>query len=310
MIRMVFMGSPEFAVPSLAALTAASHEIVGVYTQSDKPAGRGQKMTAPAVKAWAQEHGLPVLQPPTLRSAEALEQLRALQPDVIVVAAYGKLLPETVLAVPPKGVLNLHPSLLPEYRGPTPIQSAILAGDDETGVTVMLLDAGMDTGPILAQRPVRIAPEDTAETLAERLAVEGAEILRETVERWMRGEIVPMPQNNALATYSKLLEKEDGEIDWTASAVDLERKVRALAPWPGAYSRWRGSLLKVLTAKAAASGEGAPGTVVALPGGGAGVITGKGSLALGRVQLEGRQQMTARELVAGRHDFVGSRLPS
>ena len=307
------MGSPSFAVPSLGALAEAGHRVVGVYSQPDRPAGRGRRLTPPAVKVWAEAHGLLVLQPPTLRSPDALAKLRELAPEIIVVAAYGKILPESVLAVPPRGVLNVHPSMLPKYRGAAPIVSAMLAGETATGITIMLVDAGMDSGPILEQRPSPISPEDTADSLERRLAAEGAALLVETVGRWLRGEITPRPQDPSRATYARKLAKEDGEIRWALSAEEIARQVRALNPWPGTYTTWKGAGLKVLQARQgqfSEPGASEPGRVVLATGSQVAVGTGAGLLLLEQVQLEGRQQMTARELVAGRHDFVGSRLPS
>lgn len=316
MSGIVFMGTPAFAVPTLETLAHSGQDIAGVYTQPDKPVGRGRKVAAPPVKQWAEAHGLRVLQPATLRSSDALEELRSLRPAAIAVVAYGKLLPQGVLDIPPKGVLNLHPSLLPQYRGASPIAAAILNGDSMTGVTIMLLDAGMDTGPILARREVEIAAEDTAESLSGRLATVGAELFAETLGRWLQGGIAAIPQDESRATYTKLLEKGDGVIDWRAGARELERKVRAFYPWPGCSTTWRGAMLKIVRARAvpAAAGSREPGTVIRLPGSGGmegiGVVTGEGALALDRVQPEGRQEMAAREFVAGRHEFLGARLPS
>ena len=308
MSNIIFMGSPAFAVSSLAALAGAGHQIIGVYTQPDRPAGRGRKLTPPPVKVWAQAHGLPVFQPPSLHTPEALAELRRLAPQAMAIAAYGKLLPETVLAVPPKGVLNVHPSLLPKYRGPLPSQSGRLGGDAVTGVSIMLVDAGMDSGPVLAQTSRPIAVTDTAEGLEHELADEGGRLLVETLARWLRGEVTPAPQDETEATFSRKLEKEDGEIIWSGAAADIERRIRALNPWPGCYTTWRGATLKVLKAYALPGRGGVPGAVVALGAGRTAVATGDGVLALEVVQPEGKQQMTARELVAGRHDFVGSRL--
>ena len=308
MSDILFMGTPDFAVPSLAALAGAGHRVIAVFTQPDRPAGRGRKLAPPPVKVWAEEHGLPVFQPPSLRTGEVLAHIRSLGPEVIAVAAYGKILPGPILSVPPKGVLNVHPSLLPKYRGPSPIQSAILAGDAVTGVSIMLVDAGMDSGPILAQRQTPVAGHDTADVLEERLAKEGARLLVETLDGWLRGTITPVPQDETRVTISRKFTREDGKIAWGDHAIEIERKVRALNPWPGCYTKWRGAILKVIQAKAAPGQGGELGAVVSQDAGRVAVVTGEGLLVLERVQLEGRQQMTARELVAGRHDFVGSRL--
>ena len=313
---LIFMGTPEFAVPALAALGDGPLPIAAVYTQPDRPAGRGQKLTPSHIKAWALAHGLPVFQPPSLRAPAAVEEMRALAPEIIVVAAYGKLLPDSILAIPLKTVLNLHPSLLPRYRGASPIAFPILNGDQVTGVTIMQVDSGVDSGPILAQRRVTIGPRDTAGTLGTTLAETGAELLRETLGRWLHGEIVPSPQNESQATVTKRLEKEDGGIDWRAPAVDIERRIRAFTPWPGCYTKWRAATLRILEAdlppadSQSASAAGLPVGSVAPLRGGAAVMTGDGLLQIVQLQPEGRQKMTAREFLASRRDFVGSVLPS
>ncbi|MFN3975053.1 MAG: methionyl-tRNA formyltransferase [Dehalococcoidia bacterium] len=313
-MRLVFMGTPAFAIPVLEALLTAGHQVVGVFTQPDKPAGRGRQPEPPPIKVWAQGKGLPVFQPPTLRRAEAQETLRRLAPDAVIVAAYGKILPPEVLNIPPLGCLNLHPSLLPRYRGPSPVPAAILNGDAVTGVTVMLMDAGLDTGPLLAQREEPIRDEDTAHTLTERLFLLGASLMVETLERWARGGISPLPQDPVQATTTPLLTKEDGWLDFAHSAERLWRAVRAYDPWPGAFTRWKGRMLKVLAARPWPEDTvHPPGTVVALPRGApapVGVQCGRGILALLRLHLEGRRPVGCSEFLAGYRDFVGSRLPS
>ncbi|MCS7207596.1 MAG: methionyl-tRNA formyltransferase [Dehalococcoidia bacterium] len=313
-MRLVFMGTPAFVIPVLETLAEAGHEVVGVVTPPDKPAGRGQRTEPSPVKVWAVERGLPVFQPPTLRRAEAQETLRRLAPQVIIVAAYGKLLPPEVLAIPPLGCLNLHPSLLPKYRGPSPVATAILNGDAVTGITLMLLDPGMDTGPILAQVEEPIRDEDTTRTLTERLFRRGASLLVQTLERWARGEISPRPQDPTQASTTRLLTKEDGWLDFTQSAVQLWRAVRAYDPWPGTFTRWKGQVLKVLEARPWPQDTAhPPGTVVALPTHApapVGLQTGQGVLALLRLHLEGKRPMGWREFLAGYRDFIGSRLPS
>jgi len=304
------MGTPAFALPSLERLVADGYEVAAVYTQPDKPAGRGQAVVAPPAKQRALELGLPVRQPPTLRRPEELQALRVLAPQAIVVAAYGKLLPPEVLALPPLGCLNVHPSLLPRHRGPTPVAAALLSGDAVTGVTIMLLDAGMDTGPTLAQREWAIAPGETAGALTQLLARMGADLLVETLAAWAAGQLQPRPQDSAQATQSHRLTKEAGEMDWTRAAVELDRQVRALSPWPGAYTRWQGRLLKVVAATPRAE----------VPSPGAGVVwaqqaiclvgTGTGCLELREVQLEGRRALMAPEFMRGQPAFVGARLPS
>ena len=311
-MRVVFMGTPEFAVPSLEKLLEAGFDIAGVYTQPDKPAGRGRQLTPLPVKALAVARGLPVFQPPTLRKPPAPEELAALRPEAIVVVAYGKLLPPDVLRIPPLGCVNVHPSLLPRQRGPSPIAGAILAGDAETGVTIMLLDEGMDTGPMLAQVRTPLGPEETAGQLGERLARLGADMLPGVLAQLKQGWLTPQPQDNALATVTRLVEKEEGELDWRLSAEELARRVRAYDPWPGTFTRWQGKALKVLQVVALPSENVTPpGTVVALEGAATpvGVATGRGVLGLRRVQLEGRKAVTAQEFLQGARGFVGAVLP-
>lgn len=306
--RLIFVGTPQFAVPSLEAL-AERYEIVAVVTQPDRPASRGRKLSAPAVKRAADPLGLPVLQPASLRQEEVVAHIRELEPTAMVVAAYGKILPPEVLDIPPAGVINVHPSLLPKYRGASPIAGALLAGEEETGVTIMLMDEGMDTGPILAQTVIEIPPEDTAGSLEQRLAELGAELLVETLPLWLEGRIDAQPQDEAMATYTRPISKEDAVIDWTLPAVELWHRVRAYNPRPGARTSWRGSLLKVLRARPEAGWEGKekPGRVVDLQSRVA-VATGDGALFLEEVQLAGRRAMNTEAFVRGQSDFVGSLL--
>ncbi len=306
MERLVFMGTPYFAVPVLKALIER-YEIAGVVTQPDQRAKRGCKLEASPVKVVALSHDLPVLQPPRLRQPDAAAELRALAPEVIVVAAFGQILRAEVLAIPPRGCLNVHASLLPKYRGAAPVAAAILAGEEETGVTIMLMDEGMDTGPILSQAACPMSPQDTRESLSARLAQLGADLLMDTLPRWLAGEIEPRPQDHSQATYSRIIAKEDGLIDWSQSAVEIWRRSRAYYPWPSIYTYWRGKLLKVLRAEALPhwSGEGEPGQVMALKKGLA-VATGEGALLLGVVQLAGKRALNAEGFVRGQRGFVGS----
>ncbi|MBM3944541.1 MAG: methionyl-tRNA formyltransferase [SAR202 cluster bacterium] len=304
-LRTVFMGTPEFAVPVLKALLDAGLDVAGVYTQSDKPAGRGHKTEAPPVKRLAVEWGLPVYQPSTLRTPEAQQELAALRPDVIVVAAYGKLLPPETLNIPPLGCLNIHPSLLPRYRGPSPVASAILVGDTVTGVTVMKLDEGMDTGPLLAQRETAIGPEETADALTHRLFEMGVALLVEALPAVARGEAAFTPQDEANATITKKLTKEDGLIDWTKPASLIARQVRAFHPWPGSYTTWHDKQLKVMEAASRTGEGGKAGEVLALSGDGLEVATDDGVLFVRRLQEEGRKAVSAREFAAGHPDIVG-----
>ena len=312
-MRIVFMGTPEYAVPVLWHLSHGDVQIVGVYTQPDKPSGRGLTERTPAVKAYALRQGLSVLQPASLRSAEAQEELGALRPEVIVVAAYGKLLPGAVLGMPAGGCLNVHPSLLPRHRGPSPVVTAILEGDSRTGVTIIKMDEGMDTGPIVAQRSIEIGPTDTSDELTHRLFEMGGELLRGLLPLWVGGEMEAQPQDNSLATITRKIERADGEVRWEVSAEELARRVRALAPWPGTFTYWKGRLLKIIEASPLPTEvPPAPGLVMAVPGtrDGVGVMMGAGVLELKQVQLEGKRPGDARDFARGQRDFVGARLPS
>jgi len=307
MARVLFMGTPHFALPTLEALHEA-HEVIGVVTRPDKPAGRGQRLRPPPVKQWALAHGLEVLQPPRLSEPRVLATLRGLKPEVIVVAAYGQILPSEVLNLPPAGCLNVHASLLPKHRGAAPIPAAILAGDRVTGVTIMLMDEGLDTGPILAQRACPITPQDTTASLTEKLAQMGADLLTETLPRWLAGHITPLPQDEAQASYCPLISKGDGLIDWMLPAEEIWRRVRAYNPWPSAYTFWKGRLLKIWRARPLPEETtGEPGTVLDTPLGPA-ISTGKGLLLLEEVQLAGKRAMPAAEFVRGQRGFVGAKL--
>lgn len=308
MARVSFMGTPHFAVPTLLAL-GESHQIVGVVTQPDRQAGRGRKVVASPVKEMALAQGWPLLQPATLRSPDAVAQLAAWNPDVIVVAAFGQILHQPVLALPPYGCLNVHASLLPRYRGAAPIAAAILNGETVTGVTIMHMDEGLDTGPVLAQAECPIVPDDTTATLTAGLAGLGAELLVATLPGWLTGQISARPQDDSLASYCKPLEKADGHLDWTQHAAHLDRQVRACDPWPGAFTTWQGQRLRVLRARArpAWQGQARPGQVIELDGS-IGVATGRGALQLVEVQLAGKKPMTAVVFARGQRDLVGNLL--
>lgn len=308
-LRLVFMGTPHFAVPSLQRLVADdAYAIVGVVTQPDAPAGRGRALAMSPVKRLALEHDLTVVQPARLRRPEAIAALRELRPDVLVVAAFGQILPRAVLDFAPLGALNVHASLLPRWRGAAPIAAAILAGDAVTGVTIMRLDEGMDTGDILAQEATPIGPDDTTGTLTERLAEQGADLLARTLPRWARGEITPQPQDSGLTTTCRPVQKDSGRIDWQQPAAVIARAVRAYTPWPGTFTTWNGRLLKIVAARVATGpAAAAPGTVLVV-GDSAAVATGDGLLALDTVQLEGRRALPAAEFVRGQRDFVGALL--
>ena len=305
------MGSPQPAVHVLEALALSEHRVVGVYSQPDKASGRGLKLEPPPVKERALALGLPVFQPNSLRPRDVQEHLASLEPDAIVVAAYGKFLPPQLLTLPPLGCLNLHPSLLPRHRGPSPVAFSLLEGDTVTGMTIILLDEGMDTGPILAQREVSIDGEDTAESLTERLFQVGAALLLETLPRWAAQGITPRSQDHSLATVTRKLAREDGKIDWQLPAEEIWRRGRAYHPWPGIYTFWKGKLLKILEgAPDVYSGLESPGTVVADNAREPGVVTGDGALRIRRLQMEGRRATTGGEFLKGYPDFVGSRLSS
>ena len=308
-LRVVFMGTPAFAVSALVTLLEMECEIVGVYTQPDRRAGRGRRITPPPVKLAAVERGLPVFQPASLRrDDDARQRLASLKPDLILVVAYGLFLPADTLELPPLGALNIHPSLLPKYRGPSPVATAILEGDTTTGVTLMQLNEGMDSGPIIAQRETTIGTNETAEDLTARLFETGAQVLADTLPRWRMGEVAPVPQSEADATITRLLTREDGEIDWTRPADQIARQVRAYHPWPGTFTHWNGKQLKVHQASPLKNHEDfAIGTVLETDQG-IGVATGEGILLIQRVQPEGRQAMDIGDFTRGYRNFVGSRL--
>ena len=317
--RTVFLGTPAFAAPSLRALAASpAFEVALVVTQPDQPAGRGRRLTPSAVKALALELGLPVFQPARLREPGARERLAEVEADLFVIAAYGQLLRPAILALPRHGTLNVHPSLLPRHRGPAPVAATILAGDDEGGVTIMLTDAGMDTGPILARRRLPLSGRETTASLTAELAEQGAALLVETAPRWVRGEIEPQPQDEALATVSRLFTREDGAIDWSRSAVELARQVRALNPWPRAYTFHDGRRLLLLDALpltpeevpvAAGSqpvARSQPGTVVGSAADDLLVATADGWLRVREVQPEGRRPVSGAAFLRGTPGLVGA----
>jgi len=299
-MRVVFMGTPAFAVPSLRALVDAGHEICLLVTQPDRPAGRGRRVTPPPVKLAAEELGLAILQPEKVRDPAMLAALQAARPEVIVVVAYGQLLPETILALPPHGCINLHASLLPKYRGAAPIPWAIIRGETTTGVSIMRIAGRLDAGPLLLQQVEPIRPRDTAGTLGERLAVLGADLLCQALEQVGRGTARPVPQDESLATYAPKLTPQDARLDWTRDARALDSLIRGLLPEPGAVTRFGGRRVKVLEAIVEAAQDGPPGTVLAIdPSKGVLVATGNGGLWLTRVQPESRKAMSAAEFASG-----------
>jgi len=304
--KVVFMGSDEFSVPALLALTM-THEVVGVVTQPDRPAGRGRKLAVNPVKRMAQAAEIPVYQPDSLRTPEALAQLEAYEADLFVVAAFGRILTQQVLDIPPHACVNIHASLLPRWRGAAPMPAAILAGDSQTGITIMKMDAGLDTGPILAQLATIIEVDDTAVSLGARLAEMGAQCLIDTLPPYLDGNLAPRPQPDDGVTFAPRLKKKDGWMDWSKSAQELDRLVRAYSPWPSAFTFWNEKRLKVLETIPLPdwSGAGDPGTVVegeVCPL----VVTGKGALWLTRVQLAGKKAMSSDSFICGQPDFLGA----
>lgn len=295
------MGSPEFALPVLKAL-AEHYPVLGVITQPDRPAGRGRQLTPPPVKMLAQELGLPIIQPERLRRPEAQEQLRAWSPDLIVVAAFGQILRQDVLDLPRFGCINVHASLLPRWRGAAPIQAAILHGDAHSGATIMKMDAGIDTGPMLSFRQVEILPDDTTATLSPRLAEAGACLLIETLPGYLSGQILPQPQDESLATYAPMLRKEEGLLDFSQAAQALANRVRAFNPWPGAYLMWQEQPLKVLRACALNQDNLTPGRLAVMQGLPA-VACQDGWLLLEEVQPAGKRPMPGKNFLAGARNW-------
>lgn len=316
MTKIVFMGTPDFAVPGLKALLAA-YNVVGVVTQPDRPAGRGRQLRPSPVKKVAQAANIPLYQPASLRREETAEPIRTWQPDLIVVAAFGQILRPHLLNLPPLGCLNVHASLLPRWRGASPIHHAILSGDASSGISLMQMDEGLDTGPVYVRQSLPLRPDETAATLHDRLADLGATMLADHLAGIIDGRISPQPQDDSQATYAPMLKKEEGELDWQETTAALDRRVRAMTPWPGAFTWWDGVLLKIKTAvPVAAAGLliGEPGQVVPGPvdWGGEGetavVLTGDGGLQLEMVQLAGKQTMPINDFLRGRPDFIGARL--
>jgi methionyl-tRNA formyltransferase len=301
----VFMGTPDFAVPALKRLIE-NHRVIGVVTQPDRPAGRGRQVQVSPVKKVALEVSIPVFQPEKIRRPEAIEILREWTPDLYIVAAFGQILPQAVLDIPPHGSVNIHASLLPRWRGAAPIQAVIRAGDRETGITIMKMDAGLDTGPILSQRAIPIAPDETGQSLHDKLAQLGADLLIETLPGFLDGSIQPQPQDDARATLAPRIQKEEGRIDWTQTAAQIERTVRAFYPWPGTFAFWNDQLLKILSGHVI-PGSAEPGRVVRV-GDSAAIGTDAQLYAPDRVQLPGRLPVTLAEFLHGHDHFVGSQL--
>jgi len=306
------MGTPEFSVPPLEHLIVNHYQVVAVYTQPDKPSGRGRSLVPSPVKRAAVNLNLPVMQPANLKQAAVVAQLRSFAPDVIVVAAFGQILPQSVLDIPTYGCINIHPSLLPKYRGASPVVAAILAGDEFTGVSIMLMDKGLDSGPILARAQIPISARDTTGSLITKLSLLAAQLLLEVLVYWLRDELTPQPQNEAEATYCSLITKEEGEIDWHLPAIDIWRRVRAFQPWPGSYTRWLGKRLEIIEAVPLAQEVALEVGQVVAPerlGAAFGVQTGDGILGVLKVQLEGKRATSAAEFLRGQRQFIGAVLP-
>lgn len=320
MLRIIYMGTPYFAVPALNALVQSSapgvvlpegYEIVTVVTRPDKPAGRGREIAFSPVKQAALSHGLAVWQPGSFKKQENSAALAAYNADLYIVAAFGQILPQVVLDQPRYGTLNIHASLLPKYRGPDPIAEAILHGDSETGISIMLLDAGVDTGPVLLRRSLPLGEDETTGSLTLKLAEFGAQALLEVLPLWIANKLTPVPQDEQLASHTRMLSKENGKIAWNLSATALARQIRAYMPWPGSYTYWRGKLLKIITAYAVKSNTSMPdvsGTVCLYQEGEHQVlamVTGSGLLVIKHLQLAGKRAMGAEEFLRGYPQIVG-----
>lgn len=313
--RIIYMGSPQFTIPVLNALISSPNEIVAVYTHPDRETGRGRKRQIAPIKERAEESGIEIYQPRSVKSGEVVKEMKRLNPDLIVIAAFGQILPREILDVPRFGCLNIHPSLLPKHRGPSPVIKTLLEGEIEAGVSIMLLDEGMDTGPILAQEKMAVGTEDNVQTLTNKLFERGARLLTSVIPAYVDGSVMPSEQDHKKATYSHKIRKEDGEIIWTNTAEKIWRQIRALSPWPGTYTYWQGQLIKVIEATPIASIEkqGEIGQVVTgHRDGGAtvGVITAQGILEITAIQLQGKNKNSIEAFIRGHKGFVGSILPS
>ena len=310
-MRIVFMGTPDFAVGALRAIVEAGHQVVAVVTQPDKPKGRSKELQITPVKACALEYGIPVFQPVKIRLPEALEQLRTYEADVFVVAAFGQILSEEILSMPRYGCINIHASLLPKYRGAGPIQWAVIDGEKETGITIMQMDKGIDTGDILLQKKVPIDAHETGESLFGKLEKTGAELIVEALPKIERGELKPVRQQEKKASYAKMLDKSMGEINWQESAQKLDCLIRGLISWPGAYTYYRGKMLKIWMEEPAAGWADAacePGTICEVAKDHFCVQTGDGALRIREVQLEGKKRMAVKDFLLGCHMTSGEKL--
>ncbi|MBT3363862.1 MAG: methionyl-tRNA formyltransferase [Chloroflexi bacterium] len=309
-MRVIFMGTPDFSVPVLTTLVEGGYDVVAVYTKTDKPSGRGRHNTASPIKHQAQKLGLHIEEPITFKDAAVVEHMATFEPDITVVASYGHILPKSVIDMPKIGCLNIHPSLLPKYRGPSPVASAVLNGDSKTGVTVMTVLPKVDSGHILAQTETKIGLSDTTAALTPKLFEIGARLLINTIPGWVKGDIVAQPQDESMVTYSRTFAKDDGRIDWSAPAQHIARMVCAFDPWPGCYTTLGGKILKIIEATAISveTTDLKAGQIIELNDcdGNVGVVTGNGVLVLNKVQMAGKRPMPITDFTRGQHEFIGS----
>ena len=297
-LRIIFMGTPEFACPTLQKLIDRDEEVVAVITQPDRPKGRGQQTLPPPVKALAERHGIPVMQPVKVRVPEVVERIRELAPDLIVVVAFGQILPKGLLEIPKYGCINVHASLLPRWRGAAPLNWSIISGDSETGVTTMLMDVGLDTGDMLLKKATPIDPDENTQTLHDRLSVIGAEALSETIDLLKAGNLVREKQDDTLSCYASMLKKEDGLVDWNKEPQVIKNLVRGMTPWPGAFSFLDGRMLKIYRVRTA-GGAGEPGSVINAGREGLEIACAGGSIIVDELQLEGKKRLPAKDFLAG-----------
>ncbi len=308
-MKIIFMGTPEFAAPSLQALIDSEDEVLAVVCQSDKPKGRGLEVSSPPTKILAEKHCIPVLQPQKIKTEEFFNELKRLTPDLICVAAYGKILPKNILDLPPLGCINVHASLLPKYRGAAPINWAIIRGENITGITTMKMDEGMDTGDMLLKKELKIEDEDTGETLSHKLSHVGAELLIETLKLLKEGKLNPIPQDNSQATYAPMLKKADGNIEWEKPAEEIRNLIRGMLPWPGAYTTLEGKLLKIYKAEVS-EGADRPGEVIKSDSKTLRVAAGTGAIHVLELQIEGGKKLEAEMFLRGRRINEGTVLGS
>lgn len=298
-LRTIFMGTPDFALQTLQGLIDAGCNLIGVYTQPDRPKGRGKQLAAPPVKGLALEHGIPVYQPLKLRQPETVAELERLAPDLIIVVAYGQILPKSVLDIPRYGCINVHASLLPRYRGAAPINKAIIDGETETGITTMYMDVGLDTGDMLVKKSLPIGAEETAGALHDRLAVLGRETMEETLQKLCAGTLRRKVQDSDQSTYAAMMKKEDGRIDWSRPAVEIHNQIRGLDPWPGAYTSLNGELLKLARTRPDDADGGQPGSILSADKTGVRIACGSGTLLVKELQLAGRKRLAAADFLRG-----------